>query len=75
MYCACRSWIDENFTGTGHYRLVNQVLGNLCRLHWPDLVTMPSGERVPATTWEHYKYGVSREFGDTQAVVWDAFWV
>ena len=51
------------------------VLGNLVRLHWPGLVTLPSGESVPATTWEHYRYGVCRTFGNIQALVWDAFWV
>jgi hypothetical protein len=48
---------------------------NLVRLHWPGLVTLPSGESVPATTWEHYRYGVCRTFGNTHALVWDAFWV
>jgi hypothetical protein len=51
------------------------VLGNLVRLHWHGLVTLPTGETVPATTWEHYRYGVCRTFGNTQALVWDAFWV
>jgi hypothetical protein len=51
------------------------VLGNLVRLHWPGLVNLPSGESVPTTTWEHYRYGVSRTFGNTHALVWDAFWV
>jgi hypothetical protein len=40
------------------------VLGNLVRLHWPSLVTLPSGESVLATTWEHYRYGVYRMFGN-----------
>jgi hypothetical protein len=61
--------------GTGHYRQVNMVLGNLVRLHWPGLVTLPTGESIPATTWEHYRYDVCRTFGNTQALVWDAFWV
>jgi hypothetical protein len=75
LFSVCRTWIDDSFTGTGHYRQVNMVLGNLVRLHWPGLVTLPSGESVPATTWEHYRYGVCRTFGNTQALVWDAFWV
>lgn len=69
-----KTWIDDSFTGIGHYRQVNMVLGNLVRLHWPGLVTLPTGESVPATTWEHYRYGVCRTFGNTQALVWDAFW-
>ena len=75
LFSVCRTWIDDSFTGTGHYRQVNMVLGNLVRLHWPGLVTLPTGESVPATTWEHYRYGVCRTFGNTQALVWDAFWV
>jgi hypothetical protein len=51
------------------------VLGNLVHLHWPGLVTLPTGESVPATTWEHYPYGVCRMFGNTRPLVWDAFWV
>jgi hypothetical protein len=42
-------WIDDLFTGTGHYRKVNMVLGNLVRLHWSGLMTLPSGEFVSAT--------------------------
>jgi hypothetical protein len=44
--------------------------GNLVRLHWLGLVTLPSGEFVPITTWEHYRYGVCRTFGNTHALVW-----
>jgi hypothetical protein len=75
LFSACRTWIDCSFTGTGHYRQVNMVLGNLVHLHWPGLVTLPSGKSVPATTWEHCRYGVFRTFGNTHAVVWDALWV
>jgi hypothetical protein len=48
-----------------HYMQVNMVFGNLIRLHWPGLVTLSSGESVPATTWEHYHYDVCRTFGNT----------
>ena len=75
LISVCRTWIDDSFTGTGHYRQVNMVLGNLVRLHWPGVVTLPAGESVLATTWEHYRYGVCRTFGNTQALVWDAFWL
>jgi hypothetical protein len=51
------------------------VLGNLVRLHLPSLVTLPNGESVPATTWEHYRYGVCKTFSNTHALVWAAFWV
>jgi hypothetical protein len=29
LFSACRTWIDDSFTGTRHYRQVNMVLGNL----------------------------------------------
>jgi hypothetical protein len=29
---------------------VNMVLGNVVRLHWPGLVTLPSSESILATT-------------------------
>jgi hypothetical protein len=73
LFSVCKTWIDDSFIGTGHYRQVNMVLGNLVRLHWPGLVTLPSGESFPATTWKHYHYGVCRTFGNTQALVRDAF--
>jgi hypothetical protein len=75
LFSTCRTWIDGSFTGTGHYRHVNMVHDNLVRLHWPGLMTLPNGKSVPATTWEHYLYGVCRTFGNTHALVWDAFWV
>jgi hypothetical protein len=75
LFSVCSTWIDDSFTGTEHYRQVNMVLSNLVRLHWPGLVTLPTGESVPATTWEHYRYGVCRTFSNAQALVWDAFWV
>jgi hypothetical protein len=74
LFSVCSTWIDDSFTGIGHYRQVNMVLGNLVRLYCPGLVTLPSGESVPDTTWEHYRYGVCRTFGNTHALVWDAFW-
>jgi hypothetical protein len=44
---------------------VNMVLGNLIRLHYPGLVTLPSGEYVPTTTWEHYRYDVQNVWQPT----------
>jgi hypothetical protein len=39
----CKSWIDSGFDGILRQRLVNQILGNLCRLHYPGMVTLPNG--------------------------------
>jgi hypothetical protein len=48
--CICRSWMDSEFDGTSKQRLVNQVLGNLCHLHYPGMMTLPSGVWEIATT-------------------------
>jgi hypothetical protein len=42
-------WFDSSFEGGAkHHRVVNHILGNLLRLHWPGVVTHPvSGEDVP----------------------------
>jgi hypothetical protein len=49
------------------------VLSNLVHLRWPGLVTLSAVESVPATSWENYRYYVSREFDNTQALVCDRF--
>jgi hypothetical protein len=36
---SCSQWDDMPFDGRGHQRQVNQVLGNLCHLHNPIIVT------------------------------------
>jgi hypothetical protein len=54
---------------------VNKILGNICRMLWPGLVELVSGERIPATSWNHYRYGVNVMFGNTQKAVWAEFWV
>jgi hypothetical protein len=74
-HSACRSWIDSKFQGTGHHGQVNKTLGNICRLLWPGMVTLPSGQEVPAMTWEHYRYAVNAQYGNAQGVVWNEFWV
>jgi hypothetical protein len=65
----CRSWFEPNL------RQVNKILGNICRMLWPGMVELVSGERIPATSWNHYRYGVNITFGDTQKAVWAEFWV
>jgi hypothetical protein len=71
----CRSWFEPNFPGVGHLRQVNKILGNICRMLWPGMVELVSGERILATSWNHYRYGVNITFGDTQKAVWAEFWV
>jgi hypothetical protein len=71
----CRSWIDYGFDGTSRQRLINQVLGNLCRLHYPGMVTLPSGQRVSATTWEHFRFAHDGDYGTAQGAVSHDFWV
>jgi hypothetical protein len=58
-----RPWIDSGFDGTSKQRLVNQVLGNLCHLHYPGMVTLPSDEREIVTAWEHFQYALDGDYG------------
>jgi hypothetical protein len=58
----CRSWIDSVFDGTSKQRLVNQVLGNMCRLHYPGMVTLSSGEHEITTTCEHFWYAPNGDY-------------
>jgi hypothetical protein len=56
--------------------LVNQVLGNLVRLHHPGVVTMlGNGRRELATTWEHYRFAPDGSYGTAQRAVAHGFWV
>lgn len=75
LLCVCRSWIDSRFDGTTKVRQVNQILGNLCRLHYPGVVTLPSGERQLATTWDHYRFAPDGDYGTAQGAVSHDFWV
>jgi hypothetical protein len=57
-------------------RLVNQVLGNLIRLQYPKVVTLPgNGRRVLTTTWDHYWFALDGDYGTVQGVVSRDFWV
>jgi hypothetical protein len=47
------SWQDTSWDGRGHHRQVNQILGNLIRLHYRGLVTK-GGHSEHVTTWRHY---------------------
>jgi hypothetical protein len=71
----CRSWIDYGFDGTSMQRLVNQVLGNLGRLHYPGMVTLPNGRREIANTWEHFWFAHDGDYETTQGAVLHDLWV
>jgi hypothetical protein len=71
----CRSWIDSTFDGMSKQRLVNQVLDNMCRLHYPGVVTLPSGRRGLATTWDHYQSTSDGDFETAQGAMSHDFWI
>jgi hypothetical protein len=72
----CRSWVDYSFEEDKRQRLVNQVLGNLVRLHHPGVVTLPgNGHRELTTTWEHYRFAPDGSYGNAQGAVAHDFWV
>jgi hypothetical protein len=52
-----------------------QVLGNLCRLHNPGIVTDPKGVVVPCTSWSHSALAPHATYGTTQGAVKHDFWV
>ncbi|KAL5647773.1 hypothetical protein ACJX0J_042128, partial [Zea mays] len=67
-------WDDTSFDGRGQHRQVNQVLGNLCRLHNPGIVTDPKGVVVPCTSWSHFALAPHGTYGTTQGTVKHDFW-
>ncbi|KAG2543386.1 hypothetical protein PVAP13_9NG742977 [Panicum virgatum] len=68
------SWQDTGFDGRGHHRQVNAVLGNLCRLHNPGVVTNKHGEPIACTAWKDFALAPDARFGNAQGAVKDAFW-
>jgi hypothetical protein len=57
-------------------RLVNQVLGNLVRLHHPGVVTLPGNDcQELTTTWEHYRFTPDGSYRTAQGAVAHDFWV
>jgi hypothetical protein len=40
-------WLDTSFDGRGHHMQVNQILGNLLRLHYPGVVMRGAGHSGP----------------------------
>jgi hypothetical protein len=72
---SCSQWDDTSFDGRGHHRQVNQVLGNLCRLHNPGIVTDPKGVVVPCTSWSHFALAPDATYGIAKGAVKHDFWV
>ena len=70
------SWFNTSFDGVRHHRQVNQILGNLIRYHWPDVVTNPgTGELIPITQWDQYRFSHDGEYHNAQGTMWYDFWV
>jgi hypothetical protein len=66
----CRSWIDYSFEGNLSQILVNQVFGNLVRLHHPGVVTLPENDHLElTTTWDHYRFAPNGDYGTAQGAV------
>jgi hypothetical protein len=75
FFLSCSQWDDMSFDGRGHHRQVNQVLGNLCRLHNPGIVTDPKGVVVPCTSWSHFALAPHATYGTIQGTMKHDFWV
>jgi hypothetical protein len=65
MYYVCRLLIYSSFDGMSKQTLVNQVLGNLVRLHYLGVVTLSSGHQEIATTWDQYWYAPDGDYETT----------
>jgi len=72
---SCSSWDDSGFDVRGHHRQVNYVLGNLCRLHYPGLVTGEQGELIVVLNWDQYRLAPNADHLNAQGAVWSDFWV
>jgi 3-polyprenyl-4-hydroxybenzoate decarboxylase len=58
----------------GSARLVNSILGLLCRKHFPDIVTYAS-KTEPAYSFDHYAVALDAEYPNKAARVKEEFWV
>jgi hypothetical protein len=61
--CAVRAWVDSSFTGTGHRRQVNKVLGNICHMRFSGLV-IEDDKEVPITRWDKYALAINVQHGN-----------
>jgi hypothetical protein len=51
------------FWGTVHQTQVNNVLGNLVRMHYPSEVTQSDDTSSPATCWADYTHAPDTTYG------------
>jgi hypothetical protein len=73
-YLSWSSWEDTTFTGIGHQRQVNAVLGNLIRMNYPGEVTRSDVTTSLATCWDNYTLAPDATYVTTKGVVWSDFW-
>jgi hypothetical protein len=55
--------------GSSRQRLVNQVLGNLCRPPYLGMVTLPNGWQEISITWKHVWFDLDGDYGTAKGVV------
>ena len=67
----CRNWV---VVSDGSARLVNGILGLLCRQHFPGIVTYAS-KTEPAYSFDHYAVANDVEYPNKAAWVKAEFWV
>ena len=67
----CRNWV---VVSGGSARLVNGILGLLCRQHFPGIVTYAS-KTEPAYSFDHYVVASDAEYPNKAARVKAEFWV
>ena len=58
----------------GSARLVNGILGLLCRQHFPSIVTYAS-KTEPAYSFDHYAIALDVEYPNKAAQVKAEFWI
>ena len=58
----------------GNARLVNSILGHLCRQHFPGIVTYAS-KTEPTYSFDHYAITLDAEYPNKAARVKAEFWV
>ena len=67
----CRNWV---VVSGGSARLVNGILGLLCRQHFPGIVTYAS-KTEPTYLFDHYAIAIDAEYPNKAAWVKAEFWV
>jgi hypothetical protein len=50
------SWLDINFDRRDHHRQVNAILGNLLRLHYPEVVVRGADRTAAVIGWRDYAH-------------------